>query len=158
MLIYRKAIPTDADLLTQTAFRSKQVWGYPDEWMETWRDDLRVDETYILHNEVRKVFDDERFIGFFAFIRETDGVAVIDHFWLLPDERRKGYGKHIFAYLLRCLATQGYSRADVVAEPHAKGFYEKMGGRFTGCFESKIPGRMLDIYTFTVPSDNGLSV
>ena len=38
----------------------------------------------------------------------------------------------------------------LIAEPNAIGFYQKMNGSAVGKFQSKISGRVLDIYEFKI--------
>ena len=54
----------------------------------------------------------------------------------------------IFQYIFSYMRSNGYNKATLIAEPHAKGFYDKMGGKITGQFQSKISGRFLDIYEY----------
>ena len=37
-----KAAPYDAEKLTEIALKSKAFWGYSDEQIESWREDLTV--------------------------------------------------------------------------------------------------------------------
>ncbi len=147
-LIYIKASAEDHTLLTETSYISKKNWGYTDELMRLWESDLQVNEEYILHNKVVKVFAESDYIGFFA-LKAGNGKSIeIDHLWLLPGEQHKGYRRMIFQYIFSYMRSNGYNKATLIAEPHAKGFYDKMGGKITGQFQSKISGRFLDIYEY----------
>ncbi len=149
-LTYTDAIPRDSALLSRTSFASKRSWGYPEEWMSLWKTDLEVTEDYISKNKVVKVFDAEVFIGFFAIIHEEENTATIDHFWLVPQKLKQNYGREIFKYIMEYASSRDYERLSLVAEPNAKGFYEKMNGTIIGQFESKIRDRFLDIYEFPI--------
>lgn len=148
-LSYKDADVSDGDLLTDTAFRSKKHWGYPDEWMQAWKPELKVDEAYISQNDVVKIYRHNIFIGFLAIKFHSESSAEIDHLWLLPEYINHGFGRYIFGYILNRIAQKGLHKATLVAEPNAKGFYEKMGGTVIGRHASKISGRFLDIYEFT---------
>jgi GNAT superfamily N-acetyltransferase len=149
-LTYIDASPEDHQLLTETAKSSKGSWGYPEDWMELWKPDMEVSSEYILRNKVVKVFEHDIFIGFFG-IRETGtGVAEIDHLWLNPGSMQKGYGRLIFYHIIDHLRSKGYKTATLTAEPHANGFYDKMGGRVTGKFRGKVIGRYLDVYEYEI--------
>jgi N-acetylglutamate synthase-like GNAT family acetyltransferase len=117
--------------------------------MDLWKSDLEVSEDYILENTVVKVFDQETFIGFFGIKAMEGGNLEIDHLWLIPDKIKKGYGRAVFQYILNDLRANGHKKATLTAEPNAKGFYDKMGGKIVGQFQSKINGRFLDIYEFS---------
>jgi GNAT superfamily N-acetyltransferase len=149
MLYYILATYQDCDLLTATALQSKRYWNYPDELMQLWKDELTIDANYIGENSVVKVFDDKEFIGFFSLVEIETGVE-IDHFWLVPNSIRKGYGKVIFAYIREHVKKINKTRIELTADPNAKIFYEKMGGKLIRSFESKVKGRYLDVYEFQI--------
>jgi GNAT superfamily N-acetyltransferase len=148
-LYYIPATYQDCDLLTTTALQSKRYWNYPDELMQLWKDDLTIDANYIWGNSVVKVFDDNEFIGFFSLVEIEAGIE-IDHFWLVPNNIRKGYGKVIFAYIKEYVKKMNKTRVELTADPNAKIFYEKMGGVRIRSFESKVKGRSLDVYEFQI--------
>lgn len=148
-LYYIPATYKDCDLLTTTALQSKRYWNYTEELMQLWRDDLTIDENYIGGNSVVKVFDDNEFIGFFSLAEIEEGIE-IDHFWLVPNNIKKGYGKVIFAYIREYVKKMNKTRIELTADPNAKIFYEKMGGKLVRSFESKVKGRYLDVYEFQI--------
>jgi GNAT superfamily N-acetyltransferase len=149
-LMYIDAVPEDSELLSATAIASKKTWGYADDLMRLWKPDLEVTAAYILENKVVKVFDNETFIGFFA-LKPIENTAVeIDHLWLTPDSMRRNYGREIFQYIRDYLLSNGYQKAALVAEPNANGFYEKMGGKIIGKFQSRLSGRFLDIFEYQI--------
>lgn len=149
-LSYQQATFRDCKQLTETAHLSKQDWGYSDDDMKLWEDDLRIDEDYIRKNTVIKVYAEEQFIGFFAVIAVDHEILEIDHLWLLPGVKRKGFGSLIFKTILQYGKTNAFKKAILIAEPNAKGFYEKMGGTVQGTFQSKIKDRYLEIYHYTL--------
>ena len=118
--------------------------------MNLWKSDLEVSEDYISKNEVVKVYEQDKFIGFYGikFINEKD--AEIDHLWLIPEKIKKGLGRLIFNHIFKCLKLKNYIKATLIAEPNSKGFYEKMGGKVIGQHQSKVSGRFLDIYEFKI--------
>ena len=118
--------------------------------MDLWKTDLEVSQEYILKNEVVKVYERNRFIGFYGIKFTNKDEAEIDHLWLLPEKIRQGLGRLIFNHIFVCLKSKKYKKATLVAEPNAKGFYEKMGGIVIGQHQSKVSGRFLDIYEFQI--------
>lgn len=149
-LKYIAASTGDAQFLTKVAIQSKKVWGYSEEHISLWKDDLKISEDYILQNKVMKVFDNNIFIGFFALKFEKNQSPEIDHLWLQPEFLRKNYGRSIFKFITEFISEKGFSKTTLVAEPNAKGFYEKLGGKVIGEFESKISGRFLEIFEFQI--------
>lgn len=147
-LTFESAQPEHAALLTQTAIKSKANWGYPAHWMALWEADLTVSESYITRHEVKLILADAHFVGFYALIYNDDDAPELDHLWLLPEAQGKGYGRQLMQHIKQDLSLQSFANFTLVAEPHAHGFYEKMGGRFYKRFESKIAGRFLEIFLF----------
>ena len=151
MLTYKKATVDDGELLTNISTTSKRYWNYSEEQLLLWKEDLEINEKYLLSNLVYKVFYSEKLIGFYALkFDETENCYEIDHLWLLPDNIKKGYGKHIFQNIISQLSTLNQTRCILTAEPNAIGFYQKMNGKIISTFESKISGRMLEVYEFKI--------
>src|SRR5215467_3989477 len=80
----RPAHPSEAVLLTALAQAAKRHWGYPDEWLEAWRDQLTLTPAYITAHTVRcGCIDGDRVVGFYAL--ESDNVSFqLAHLWLAP--------------------------------------------------------------------------
>lgn len=152
-LSYTKATPEEHELLSRTAMASKQYWGYTDRLMELWREELTITPAYIAHNKVIKVERAQDFIGFYALMDKGKGHWEVDHFWLLPDHVQKGYGTQIFEHILIHIKEKNGKSVSLASDPHAKGFYDKMGGTVIQREPSKIPGRFLDIYKFPVKNN-----
>jgi hypothetical protein len=149
-LRYIDANPEDAELLSSVAFESKKFWGYSNELMNLWKDDLEISREYILKNNVIKVFDGNTFIGFFAIKQQNEKSAELDHLWLKPESIKKNYGRAIFSFIINDLSSNNIEKFILIAEPNAIGFYQKMNGKVVGEFQSKISGRFLDIYEFRI--------
>ena len=147
-LTYIDAIPDDDQLLTETAMISKKTWGYSDDLMTLWKPDLEVSCEYILKNKVVKVFDRDKFVGFFGLKLIENNQVELDNLWFRPGCINKGYGRLVFQHIVNYLKLNGHKKFELVAEPNAKGFYDKMGGKVTGQFQSKVSGRFLDIYEY----------
>lgn len=155
-LKYFDAKVEDAELLSLLSYSSKKFWGYSDELMELWKSDLKISKEYILKNKVVKVFEEDNLLGFFAIVIDEELNAELDHLWLKPENIKRNYGRQIFQHIIEKLASEGFNKMSLFAEPNATGFYEKMNGKVVGKFQSKISGRFLDIYEFqTKSSTNG---
>ena len=68
----------------------------------------------------------ERPLGFYA-LRFADGAAQLDHLWVLPEEMGRGIGRALFAHAEAAARQRGASRLRVESDPHAEGFYQRMG-------------------------------
>lgn len=149
ILKFKSASSNDSCLLTDTAFKSKRKWNYSEEQLALWTDELTITESYIRENSVFKIFDKNNYVGFFSLVKK-DNYLEIDHFWLLPENTGKGYGKISFDFIQRTAQRLNYNILRVYSEPYANGFYSKMGGKIIHSKESKIKGRFLDIYEFEI--------
>lgn len=137
-------------MLTAIARRSKQHWGYPEEWMRIWAEELEIRPEFIKKEVVVKAVAGAEIIGFYALQPHAEYDATdLAHFWLLPENIGKGYGRLMFEHMLRKARQAGAERLIVESDPYASGFYEKMGGRKVGERQSSIAGRKLPVYTFT---------
>lgn len=146
-LAFLPAKAEDASLLSRTAFDAKRHWGYTDEQMSLWTDELIIRPEYILRHHVLKLYGGTDYLGFTALIAGA-GTWDIDHLWLLPGQTGRGYGRRVFSHLRDLARLQGAEALRVCAEPNATGFYEKMKGELIAREESRIKDRFLATYLF----------
>ncbi len=135
----RRASPEDSTTLTQIAHDAKQHWGYPDHWIEHWRDDLTISADFINSNPVYVAEHDEALVGFYALVVGEEK-AVLDHLWVTPEYIGSGIGKQLFLHAMQGAAGQNFSAVEISSDPHAEGFYQKMGAYRMGETVSEIDG------------------
>jgi hypothetical protein len=116
----QRALQGDASILTRIAFAGKAHWGYPDRWMERWREDLTITPEYVHQNEVHVAIAEGGPAGFYALVGEGRRVE-LEHLWVLPERMGKGVG--------------------IEADPNAEGFYKRMGASHVGEIVYEIDGR-----------------
>jgi hypothetical protein len=156
-LTYLKAKPKDSKQLTSIAIRSKQYWGYPDSLMETFKTELTITTDYIKENIVYKIYFDKLLIGFYGLkLNPEYDCFEIDHFWLTPENIKRGFGKLIFQQIKYHLLSIKQSKTIVKSDPNAVGFYIKMKGKQIGHVQSKISGRLLPIFEFDLKTESTL--
>lgn len=136
----RPAKPEEAAGLTNLAHESKRHWGYPDNWISHWKDALTITPEYIEANQVRVVEDDEQIIGFYALVVTNDR-AELDHMWVAPDHLGTGVGKALFVHAMRSAKGQNLTEVEILSDPNAEGFYQKMGAYRAGESVSEIDGQ-----------------
>lgn len=156
MYSIKEAFVSDASFLTQIALKSKSVWGYPQQWLDLWRDELTIDESYINNNHVYCVVNDDNVIGFYALVNKDENVIELDHFWLLPDYTGMGFGRKMLAHAKMNCNRMGFERIMLVSDPNAVDFYLHMGGEIIDyreyLFQKDI--RRLPIILFSIKSNN----
>jgi len=147
----RRAVPEDADLLSQIAFAAKAHWGYPEHWMELWTPQLTFTPEYFKENESWVAEASSTPIAFYT-LQEKDEMAWLENLWVLPAYIGRGVGKELFLYAVDLARQRGYKILQLEADPNAMGFYEKMGMRKIGDRQSEVDGspRILPIMEMTL--------
>lgn len=90
---------------------------------------------YWIENKLKTVFiakDKETIAGFAVVDKPYGGVSFLRWLGILKHYQNKGYGSELVAHWLQTAADQGCHKAEVTAQPEAKGFYEKMGLKLEG--------------------------
>jgi len=122
----RRAVPEDAEVLSQIAFSAKAHWRYPTQWMEIWKPQLVFPPEYFEKNESWVAEADAIPIGFYT-LQERDGQAWIENLWIFPEFIGQGIGKQLFLHALSRSRLKGNLVLKLEADPNAVGFYEKLG-------------------------------
>ena len=117
--------------LSEIAFAAKRHWGYPDRWMESWRDALRIAPEFIAGNETFSAFVDGQTVAFYGLGRK-DGRVHLLHLWVLPEWIGRGIGRSLFEHALERAKALGFREFEIESDPNAEGFYLRMGARRVG--------------------------
>ncbi|MFN8493756.1 MAG: GNAT family N-acetyltransferase [Caldilineaceae bacterium] len=142
----RPARPAEAEQLTRVAFASKRHWRYSEALMTLWAASLTVTPQRIEQDLVYVATLADRIVGFYALIpTERPEVYELDDLWVLPESIGHGIGKRLFQHAISTVLEEGGAVLRLVAEPHAIGFYQKMGMTKIGERASKPAGRVLDV-------------
>lgn len=121
-----RAQPDDASVLTDIAFAAKRHWGYPESWIRQWTKELSISAAYITKYPTYTALIGEKPVGFYAVTFKPRD-AFLDHLWVLPAEMGRGVGRELFRHAETVARRCGALRLKIVGDPHAEGFYEKMG-------------------------------
>jgi ribosomal protein S18 acetylase RimI-like enzyme len=146
-----RAKPEDADALTQIAHAAKRHWGYPERWIESWRDTLTMRPEFIAANMASCAVEDGRAVGFYVLTTESDGMY-LDHLWILPAAMHRGIGRSLFEHAIAQARILGFRTIKIEADPNAAGFYRRMGARSVGFNTTEIDGqpRQLPLLEFRI--------
>jgi GNAT superfamily N-acetyltransferase len=136
----QRAQPGAADVLTRIAFAAKAHWGYPERWMERWRDTLTITPEFIRQNEIHVATVEGEQAGFYALVGEGWRI-VLEHLWVLPERMGAGVGRALFEHAVRTAASLGAGVVGIEADPNAEGFYRRMGARRVGEIVYEIDGQ-----------------
>ena len=139
----RRARPDEANALSALAARSKAHWGYDAAFMARVQDamtlraeDVDRHEVWVLESESGTP------IGYHRVI--PGDPAELEDLWVEPAAIGSGVGRRLFDHAVEIARGVGASALEIDADPHAVGFYERMGAVRIGETSSKlIPGRTL---------------
>ncbi len=145
----RVAKPEESGLLSRLALSSKRHWGYDEELISLWRDDLIFSPEFIRTNPVYVGCQNGKIIAVYAFCTLA-GVTELEHFWLAPEFIGLGVGQQMFQHLTKQLKIRGKRSLKIVSDPNAAGFYKRMGAKRIAVTPSKPAGRMLPVFEWSV--------
>jgi GNAT superfamily N-acetyltransferase len=132
--------PEDAATLTAIAFAAKRHWGYPERWIDSWREELTVSPEFIAANETYSAIVDCRAVGFYALGRKGDKLELL-RLWVLPDAMGRGIGRTLFMHCIERARVLGGQEIEIESDPNAEGFYQRMGARRFGASISELDGQ-----------------
>ena len=147
----RPARAQEAQALSALCFRSKAHWGYGEEFMARSRASLTISPEFIATGRV--------------FVAEPEGCAPLGvasvaplkeegaydlvHLFVDPATMLKGVGRLLFEAAAKKARAEGARRLVVQSDPHAVGFYRRLGATDAGEAPSEsVPGRMLPMLHF----------
>lgn len=147
----RQAKAREAEILTGISFSSKGYWGYPKEFYDIWSGELTISADYIRKNDVFVYEDDGDILGYYSIVElktdiEIAGVRIFKGFWLEhmfvePGSIGKGIGTRMFDHLRQWCRSRAIRKLSILADPNARGFYEKMACEYQGEYLSTIKDR-----------------
>jgi ribosomal protein S18 acetylase RimI-like enzyme len=125
--------------------RSKAHWNYSSEQIEKWKDDLTISSEYIDKNEVYKLKDGDKLIGYYSFQSADNKKVKLDNIFINPEFIGKGYGKILMNHFFKLVKNQGFEYIYLYSDPNAERFYQNLGFKVIGQLESSIKNRFLPI-------------
>jgi GNAT superfamily N-acetyltransferase len=151
-----RAHPSDASTLSTIAWASKAHWGYPNHWMEQWREQLTITPQFVAANETFAAVSNEQIIAFHA-LRETAETFRLEHLWVLPEQIGHGIGRLLFTHAAERAAARGARSLTIEADPNAEPFYRHMGAVRFGVLASEVDGqrRELPLLAFDLTCSRG---
>ncbi len=126
MIEIRRARPEEAGKLTEIALAAKRHWEYPPAWIRKWTPLLTLTPQKIEEADVFAAVVEDELAGFYRlFLRQPR--ATLEDLWVRPDFIGKGVGRALFEHALARCRSLSVKILEAEADPHAQGFYEKMG-------------------------------
>jgi N-acetylglutamate synthase-like GNAT family acetyltransferase len=150
----RPATGDDADALTDLAHRAKAHWGYPASWMRKWDAQLTILPGYVEMHDVWVAERDGVIVGMCA-LEDRGARWMLEHVWVEPALHCGGIGTQLVRQALQAAGAQRGRTVELLSDPSATGFYEKLGARHVGEVPAPMPGardRTLPRYVFDLPA------
>ncbi len=151
-----RATPGDAEALTGISFAAKRYWGYPEQWMERWRESLTITPDFVRRNEVHAAVVEGNPVGFYALVGEGRKLE-LEHLWVLPEFIGTGVGRALFDHAVRRAAALGAEVVNIESDPNAEGFYRRMGARRVGEISYPMDGQKRTLPLLAVEVRNHLT-
>lgn len=143
MLKIIKANPDDDKILTHITKKSKAHWGYSDEQMEKWSQDLTITKDYIKKNKVYKLFLNNKTIAYYSYFNVNENTVKLDNLFVIPEEMRKGYGKLLMNDFLNKINNEKRGKIILEADPNAEIFYKSFEFIKTSQIATSVENRFL---------------
>jgi GNAT superfamily N-acetyltransferase len=128
----RRATPDEAQVLTDLTRRSKAHWGYDAVFMAKHWDELAVTAEQIMDEHVYLLEANGRICGYYWLGYSCGDMITLENLFIDPDVMRSGVGTALWLHALEAAASLGYRVMQFDSDPHAEGFYLKMGARRIG--------------------------
>ncbi|MGA8113052.1 MAG: GNAT family N-acetyltransferase [Actinocatenispora sp.] len=125
-VLLRPARRGEASALTGLALRAKAHWGYDRAFLDACRDDLRLRPEDLAGRRVTVAERDGRIVGF-ATLEGEPPAGELGMLFVEPAEIGRGVGRLLYRQVLRTAAQLGIARLTIGSDPHAEGFYLRMG-------------------------------
>jgi N-acetylglutamate synthase-like GNAT family acetyltransferase len=135
----------DSKILTQIALKSKSFWGYSDELIESWTQELMVSESIIQEMIVFKFIINDKIVGFYVLNQPKEQSIELEFLFVLPDFIGKGIGGQLINHAFKKAKELDSKQVVLFADPNAVSFYESKGFTIIDKKESAIFGRFLPL-------------
>jgi len=140
-----KANINDNEILTEITKRSEAYWGYSEEQILKWNDNLTISKDYIENNYAFKLLSDNKIIGYYSYIITEKKNVKLDNLFVLPEYIGQGFGKYLINDFLKRMRNEKFEKIILDSEPNAEEFYLKIGFKKIGEFETSIKNRFMPI-------------
>ena len=143
---FRNITRDDLREVSELGVRSKATWGYSDEVMAVFTEELTHDVELIDQSlEAIVACVDEKIVGYFTLVRRNDDSIELDFMFVRVESMLNGVGTAMMHEAVRLARSHGAEHLWLIADPNAVGFYEKFGAKQTSEYQSSIPGRTIPV-------------
>ena len=159
-IVIRKADVSDSTNLTNISFAAKRYWKYPESYYDAWKNELTIDENYILKNIVYVATFNGDPVGYYSVVENAQDVTVgsvfvekgfwMEHIFITPEYINNGVGSYLINHMKSLCIDMNIDRIKIFVDPNASGFYEKVGAKFKYMSKSNIEGREIPVFEMSL--------
>jgi predicted N-acetyltransferase YhbS len=142
----RPARPDESEPLTALTRRSKAYWGYDESFMRAHQGGLSVTAEYLAAHIAHVLDQRGEIAGFYALEHLDRDRVELGYLFVEPAYIGRGLGRQLMQHAVAMARARGYRTIRIVSDPHADGFYRRMGAVPWGEWRSPIiEGRRLPV-------------
>ena len=135
-------------MLSALAVRSKAHWGYDSEFLEACRGELTLSPAFVDTAHVHVLEAAGQVIGFYSLVNWSSELE-LRHFFVDPAFMGQGVGRRLWEDAVTRARNLGREQLLIESDPHAEGFYLKLGAERIGKVPSQARrGRVLPLLLF----------
>ena len=136
---------SDAKILTEITLKSKAIWGYSDEQLKSWTDDLTVSEQMIQELIVYKFIVENKIVGFYILNQPEETSIELEFLFVSSNFIGKKIGGKLLEHAFDTAINLECTQIHLLADPNAVPFYVSKGFVIIDEKKSTIFGRFLPV-------------
>lgn len=151
-VLIRRALPDEAEALTELMMRSKAHWGYDQPFLDACRPLLTITPGTIKRDPAYCAEIAGTIAGICHIKRLSDDEVNLDDLFVEPAFIGQGVGAALWRYAVALAGEMGARALVFGVDPNARAFYEYMGAVVVGENISKVfPGRTTPQMRYELP-------
>ncbi len=160
-IVLRPARESEYERLSEISFCAKRQWEYPEAYFSIWKEELTITPAYIRKNRVFVAEAEGQAVGYLSLAEVKESFYAgkvfvrqevwLEHIFIYPPYLYQGIGRRLVAHAARYCREKGIHHLFLFSDPHANGFYDKIGAVYLGESLSSIEGRTVSLYRYDIP-------
>lgn len=148
-MIVEAARPEELETLRRLARQSEAHWGYDESFMDVFDRTFNITGDFLLRMPVFVFRDQGKIIAFWGVIPDGNRCG-LEYFYIAETALNRGYGRYMWNHLISWCQANGITQVSFVTSWEAVGFYEKMGAKQDGIYQSSIDGRDIPHFVYLI--------
>jgi len=136
---------SDSEILSEIAVKSKAFWGYSDEQIKSWTNELTVSKKMIQQLIVFKFISESKIVGFYILNQPKKSIIELEFLFVLPIFIGNGIGAKLLYHAFKTASKLNAKTITLLSDPNAVPFYKSKGFVIINQKESSIAGRFLPV-------------